>query len=335
MSVIKLAIDMGTSSTKIYELGSGVVLMEPSAVAVGIEDDNLRAVGADAKKMLGKTAENTSVIFPVREGLIADERAAVLMLDNYLKKIQAKGLFKRVEAVVPVSCGISDVEIYKFAKVLRAVGIKKTEFLEVPICCALGMNAPLTEFNPCFSIDMGGGCTNVAALSLDGIIAGLSVNMGGCNMDSQLIDFIAYNYNLKIGLQTAERMKVQIAGLQSDDATSAVVNGRDTSTGRPRSISLKSSDLYEVVRSYYDKVVDVSWKVMKKLPAEVSAEIRHAGLYITGGGSKIAGLCGYMSEKLDMEVNLAEDADTACVMGAGIIAGSSSLLQRLKIEKKF
>lgn len=335
MSVINLAIDMGTSMTNIYQLGSGVVLSEPSVVAVSSAEREVKAVGLDAKRLIGKTAENTSIIFPVSEGLISDENMAVVMLSYFLKKIQAKGFMKKIRAAVSVPCGLESVELYKFAAVLRACGIRDFDFIENPICCALGMNVPLTEFSPCFTIDMGGGCTNIAALSLDGIIAGMSVNMGGGNVDAQIIDYIAYKYNLKIGLLTAERVKMQIGSLLENDATSAVINGRDVETGRPRSVSLTAAELFPPLKVYYDKTIEMAWKVMKKLPAEVSAEIRHAGLYVTGGCSAVAGLDYYVKEKLEMEINLCEAPETSAVTGAGILLGNYKLLDKVKTEIQF
>lgn len=335
MSVINLAIDLGTSTTDIYQLGSGVVLSEPSVVAVSAGGREVKAVGVDAKRLIGKTAENTSIVFPIAEGLIADENMAVVMLSHFLKKIQARGTLKKIHAAVTIPCGLEQVELYKFADVLRACGIRNFDFVENPICCALGMNVPLTEFSPCFTIDMGGGCTNIAALSLDGIIAGISVNMGGGNVDAQIIDYIAYKYNLKIGLLTAERVKMQIGSLLANDATSAVINGRDVQSGRPRSVSLAAAELFPPLKIYYDKVIEMAWKVMKKLPAEVSAEIRHAGLYVTGGCCAVAGLDYYIKEKLEMDINLSEEPETSAVIGAGILLGNEKLLNKVRRDTNF
>ncbi|MBE7091124.1 MAG: hypothetical protein E7363_04325 [Clostridiales bacterium] len=325
------AIDIGSSNVKIYRSGEGVVLSEPSVVAVSSGEKRVvKAVGLDAKKIIGKTAENTFIVCPISEGGVTNERMAVEMLSAFLKKVQ--GGDRISSAFVSVPCGMGEVDLYKLGMVLKGAGVQKYTFVQNPVCAALGMNVPLNEYTPCFLVDMGGSVTNVAALSLDGIIAGLSLSLGGSNIDAQLIDYVASEYRLKIGLLTAERLKQQIGSLIPGDRTTTVVNGRSVDTGRPCSISLNSQDVLEPMRLYFDRIAEVIHMVLSKLPAEVSAEIRHAGIMICGGTSKVAGATEYLAEKLEMDVVSGDNPELAAVVGAGIIAGDKELAKQIKLS---
>lgn len=333
MMNMKYAVDMGTSVTNVYQAGSGIVLSEPSVVAVDAEDrKKVKAVGLDAKRLVGKTAENTSVVFPVYEGEVRDEKIAAVMLRHFLKKVQAKQYGRRPELLFSAPCGADLVYVRRMERLAEACGAANVRFAESPVLAALGQNIPLTEFSPCFCIDMGGGCTDIAALSLDGIIAGISVNIGGGNIDAQLIDFVAERFGLKIGLLTAERIKEQIGSLIDGDNTGTVVNGRDIATGKPRSIALTAEDVREPIALYYDKILELAEMVMAKLPAEVSAEIRHAGVYISGGGAALAGLERYCNKRLGMAINIAEDPAMCVPLGAGALLGNPELLRRLSLR---
>lgn len=275
-----IAIDMGSVNTVIYQLGSGVVLSEPSVVALSLNGkSSIRAVGSEAKKLIGKTAETTKIVFPIVEGEIADVKNATAMTENFLNKITLRKLSLRPKALVSVPCGIENDEIKKYAKVLSGAGVYNADFVESPILTALGLGIPVSESTPCFIIDVGGGTTNIAAVSLDGVIAGVNVNMGGRNVDAMIINRIADLFGLRIGMLTAEKIKTQIASLIEGDATRTVINGRDIESGKPRSVSVSASDVLLPVAAFFDKIFEITSMVMAKLPAEVSAEIRRSGVY--------------------------------------------------------
>ena len=288
-----IAIDMGSVNTVIYQLGSGVVLSEPSVVALSVNGkSSIRAVGSEAKKLIGKTAETTKIVFPIVEGEIADIKNATAMTENFLNKITLRKLSLRPKALVSVPCGIENDEIKKYAKVLSGAGVYNADFVESPILTALGLGIPVSESTPCFIIDVGGGTTNIAAVSLDGVIAGVNVNMGGRNVDAMIINRIADLFGLRIGMLTAEKIKTQIASLIEGDATRTVINGRDIESGKPRSVSVSASDVLLPVAAFFDKIFEIASMVMAKLPAEVSAEIRRSGVYFSGGVSRLPGLDG-------------------------------------------
>lgn len=330
-----IAIDMGSVNTVIYQLGSGVVLSEPSVVALSVNGkSSIRAVGSEAKKLIGKTAETTKIVFPIVEGEIADVKNATAMTENFLNKITLRKLSLRPKALVSVPCGIENDEIKKYAKVLSGAGVYNADFVESPILTALGLGIPVSESTPCFIIDVGGGTTNIAAVSLDGVIAGVNVNMGGRNVDAMIINRIADLFGLRIGMLTAEKIKTQIASLIEGDATRTVINGRDIESGKPRSVSVSASDVLLPVAAFFDKIFEIASMVMAKLPAEVSAEIRRSGVYFSGGVSRFPGLDGYFREHMAIRANVFEDPEMTAAIGGGILLGNEKLLKKLRIEKK-
>ena len=331
MAIKKLAIDFDSVYTNIYMLGGGLVLSEPTVAAVAQDAKReVKAVGDEAKKLMGKTAKNTKIVFPVFEGEIVNESVAVGLLSEFLKKIDVKGKFS-CQALFSVPCGVTGDMILKFKDVAKNCGISKTYFIEAPLLSALGQRIPLNDSSPCFIIDMAGGTTNIAAVSLDGVIAGVSVNFGANKISTDIIDYIAEQYGLQIGLLTAERLRKEIGSLDKFDALTTVVNGRDLYTGAPKSISLKACDIIEPVKKYFDKIAEVAITVLKKLPPEVSAEIRHAGLYVSGLGSTIYGLEKYYNKLFNIQINVADNAIMSVALGGGVAIGDSELLKKIAL----
>ena len=328
--MLKLAIDFGTSVTKIYKLGSGIVLAEATCVTVQKDTGEIRAFGNEAKRLLGKTAEQTDVCFPVYEGEIVSERLAGALLEFFLRKVVKRGT--SVEALFCVPCGYKVESREKVYRVAKAAGIGRVNFAETPFLSVLGQDVPLSESNPVFAIDIGAGVTSIAAFSLDGIIAGLSMNVGGSNMDVHIIDHIAETFSLKIGSLTSEKLKNTVGSLIEDDNQSTIINGRDLKSGRPRSVSVSSADIVFPIKVYVDKIAEYADLVLKKLPAEVSAAMLKNGLYLSGGVCNIAGLAEYMSKKLQMEAHLSGDPQMAVVLGGGRAVGNAALLRRIRLE---
>lgn len=331
--MIKLAIDLGSSVTKIFRIGSGVVLAEPSCVAVASGTQNVKAIGEEAKRLIGKTAEFTTIVFPVFEADIVNEGMAAVMLAYFLNKVGVTPkLAKRAEAVFAVPCGAQDELLEKYNRLGEACKLGAVHFVEVPFLSAFGQNMMLSETNPVFVVDIGGGSTNIAAFSLDGIIAGIGLNIGGGNIDSHIIDCVAEKFNLKIGLQTSEKLKITSASLYTSDDETYIVNGRDISTGRPRSVAVSSSDIYECAKVFADKVIQYTSMVLAKLPAEVSASVWRGGIFLSGGGSCLTGLDNYMSRALQMDVTLADEPQMAVILGGGRTIGSDDILETVQID---
>ncbi len=335
MSIVKLAIDFDSLNTNIYMLGGGLVLSEPTVAAVGVDNKaEIKAVGIEAKKLIGKTAKNTKIVFPVFEGEIVNESVAVAILSAFLDKLKLKKTFSSIHALFAVPCGVTSEMLDKFRLVAKKCGISKCHFVEAPLLSALGQRIPLNDSTPCFVIDMAGGITNIAAVSLDGVIAGISVTLGSNKISADIIDYVAEYHGLQIGLLTAERLKKEIGSLASNDALSTVVNGRDLKTGTPRAISLRAMDIVEPIAMYYDKICELALKVLKKLPPEVSADIRHAGVYVSGDACSVYALDKYFESKFDMKINVAENGGMVVALGGGVALGDNDLLKKISISIK-
>ena len=326
--MIKLAIDFGTAVTKIYRVGSGIVLSEATCVTVQKDTGEIRAFGDEAKRLLGKTPELTDVSFPVWEGEIVNETRAAALLEYFLAKVAKRS----VEALFCVPTGCDAASREKYCRVAKSAGVSRVHFAEAPFLSVLGQDVPLSDSNPVFSIDVGAGKTSVAAFSLDGTIAGITMNVGGNNIDIHIIDHVAETFNLKIGSLTSEKLKNTVGSLADNDARSTNVNGRDVTTGRPRSVSVSSADILFPVRVYVDKIIEYADLVLKKLPAEVSAAMCKNGIYLSGGVTNLAGFADYVGEKLQMETHTALDAQMAIVLGGGRAIGNPALLAKIKTE---
>ena len=332
MATIKLAVDFDSVKTNIYMLGSGLVLSEATVATVSQDDKHeIKLVGDEAKKLIGKTAKNTKIVFPLFDGEIVNEKVASGLLNEFFKKLEIKNGFTNCHTLFSVPCGVTADMIDKYKKVAKSCGISKTYFVETPLLSALGQRIPLNDSTPCFIIDMSGGVTNIAAVSLDGVIAGVSANFGANKISTDIIDYLAEKYNLQVGLLTAEKIKKEISSLDKFDALSMVVNGRDTVTGAPKALSIKAKDIFEATRLYFDKIAEIATIVLKKLPPEVSAEIRHAGIYVSGLGGQIYGLEKYYKDVFDMKVNISPNCDMAVALGGGIAIGDNDLLKKIAL----
>lgn len=331
--MIKLAIDLGSSVTKIFRIGSGIVLAEPSCVAVSSGTNTVKAIGEDAKLLIGKTAEYTTIVSPVFEADIVNESMAAVMLSYFLQKIEiGPSRARKAEAVFAVPCGASEELLDKYYRLADACKLGAVRFAEVPFLASFGQNLTLSETNPAFVIDLGGGNTNIAAFSLDGVIAGVALNIGGGNIDSHIIDKVAESFNLKIGLQTSEKIKNTIGSLYKNDNDSMVVNGRDITTGRPRSVAVSSPDVYECMQVFADKIVEYTGMVLAKLPAEVSASVWHSGIYLSGGLAGLIGLSDYLSSALQMDVYVSDEPQMAVILGGGAAVGNDDILETIRID---
>ncbi len=330
--MIKFAIDFDSAYTSIYKLGSGIVLSEPTVAAVEEgERGVIKAIGQEAYKLIGKTSKNTKIVFPVFEGEIVNERVAAGVLNGFIKKIKPEKLTS-FSVLFSVPCGTTAEMAAKYKNVAKACGARKCAFVESPILAALGQRIPLSDATPCFVIDMSGGTTNVAAVTLDGVIAGLSVNFGGNKISTDIIDFVAEAYGLQIGLQTAEKLKKEIGSLERNDGLTVAVNGRDIESGTPRSVSVRAMDLVSTVSKYYDKIAELAMGLLKKLPPEVSAEIRHEGIYVSGGASSVYGLEKYYSDKFGMKINVSENGSMSVALGGGIAVGNDELMKKIVLK---
>ncbi len=329
--MVKLAIDLGSSVTKIYraDTNSGIVLAEPSCVAVLGENAEIKAIGKEAKNLIGKTAEFTNIVYPIYEGEIVDMRLAAAMLTAFLSRIGLKaGALRRAQVLFSVPCGISERSLSEYVNLTEECGLKKVWFVEQPYLAALGEGVIMSDSEPVFCLDVGGGVSNAAVISGDGIIAGISMNVGGNNMDANIISKIANNNKLLIGALTAERIKNEIGSLSAGALGTMVAEGSSTETCQPSSSSVQAADLTECIRVYINKIIEYATAVLWKLPAEVAATVNRNGVFLSGGVMKIPYVPQYIGAKLGMRFRVSEEPQFATVLGGGLLLRDKELLLR-------
>ena len=328
--MIKLAIDMGSSMTKIYraDTNSGVVLAEPSCVAV-VTGEQIKAIGKEAKSLIGKTAEFTSIVYPVYEGEIVNMRLAEAMLKEFLSRIDVKAsALRRAQVLFSVPCGISERVLADYMALTEECGLKKVWFVEQPYLTALGAGAIVSDTDPVFCLDIGGGVSNAAVISADGIISGISMNIGGNNIDANIISRIASNSELLVGALTAEKIKNEICSLSSSALGTVVAEGSSTKTCQPAAVPVQSADLTDCVRVYVNKVVEYAVEVLRTLPAEVAATVNRNGVLLSGGIMKIPYVPQYIGTMLGMRYRLSEEPQFSTVLGGGVLLRDKILLNR-------
>lgn len=331
----KLAIDFGSSMTKIYraDTASGVVLAEPSCVAVTGEENTVKAIGKDAKNLIGKTAELTNIIYPVYEGEVVHLELASIMLKEFFARIGVKAsTLRRSQVLLGVPCGITREALKNYVELAEECGLKRTVFVEQPYLQAIGAGARLREADPAFCIDIGGGVTNIAVVSGDGIIAGASMNIGGNNMDESIRRRVERANGLRIGALTAERLKTEIGSLLVNARGAFVAEGSSVDTLRPASSSVQTSEIRDCIRVYVDKIVEYAGDVLRTLPAEVSATVHRNGVFLSGGMMKLPGMPQYIGAKLEMRYHLCEEPQFTTVLGGGALVQDKSLLAQFGRE---
>lgn len=333
MASNKFAIDFDSSYTNIYKLGSGLVLSEPTVAAV---EDNasckIKAMGKDAYKLIGKTAKDTRIVFPVFDGEIVNEKVAAELLLAFLQKVGYESKLLGCLAIFGVPSGITPEMLAKYKRVAGAVGISKVYFAEKPILSALGQRIALTDSSARFVIDMSGGTTSIAAVSLSGVIAGVSINFGSNKISADVIDYVAERFGIQVGLQTAEKLKKEIGSLDEGDGLSAIISGRNAKNGEVITLNIKSGDIVTPIKNYYDTIIDIVHSVIKKLPPETAGEVRRSGIYISGIGASAYGLEKYFSEKTGLKVTVAEDGMYSVALGGGVAIGDKDILKKICIE---
>jgi rod shape-determining protein MreB len=283
--------------------------------------------------LVGKTGEYTEIVFPVYEGQIVDSRLAAAMLKEFLSRIGIKSTkLLRSQIVFSIPCGASEKQKSDYAALAEECGLKQIKFVEAPFLAALGADAVLSSDNPVFCLDIGGGVTNAAVVSLDGIIAGISMNIGGNNMDANIIQRIADCKGLRIGALTAERVKNTIGSLATGARSSMVAEGSRISTSRPGSDAVHAAEIADCIKVYIDKIVEYASRVLQMLPAEVAAAVNQNGIYLSGGVTKIDFVPEYIAKCFDMRTHVCDEPQFAVVTGAGAAVRDKGLLELIALS---
>ena len=322
-----IGIDLGTANVLIFVKGQGIVLNEPSVVAVDSETKTVLAVGNDAKAMLGRTPGKINAIKPMKDGVIADFELTELMLNNFIKKINCKNLFSRPRILICCPSNITQVEKNAIKEAAEKTGAKKVFIEEEPKVAAIGAGIDISKPTGSMVIDIGGGTTDIAVLSLGGIVNSISIKTAGNAFDTQIMKYIKNKYKLLIGERTAEDIKVTIGTIHNNKKKDKMeIRGRDITTGLPKSITISSEEIKEALSdSVNDRVHNVKL-ILEMTPPELSSDIIDKGIVLTGGGALLDGLDSFLEEKLKVPIYIASNPLTCVAEGTGTLLENINLI---------
>ncbi|MET3697389.1 rod shape-determining protein MreB [Bacillus oleivorans] len=315
-----LGIDLGTANTLVYIKGKGIVLREPSVVALQTDTKSIVAVGNDAKNMIGRTPGNIVAIRPMKDGVIADYDTTATMMKYYiLNALKRKGTFSRKPYVmVCVPSGITAVEERAVIDATRQAGARDAYTIEEPFAAAIGANLPVWEPTGSMVVDIGGGTTEVAIISLGGIVTSQSIRIAGDEMDAAIISYIRKTYNLMIGERTAESIKVEIGSAGDPEGIDNMeIRGRDLLTGLPKTIEITPEEIARALRDTIEAIVDTVKNTLEKTPPELAADIMDRGIVLTGGGALLRNIDKVISDETKMPVLIAENPLDCVAIGTG------------------
>lgn len=325
-----IGIDLGTANTLVYVKGQGIVLMEPSVVAVQAGTNNVLAVGEEAKKMLGRTPGSIVAIRPLKDGVIADFDVTESMLRYFIRKVHNRRTLVAPRVVIAVPSGITEVEKRAVKDSAEQAGARQVYLIEEPMAAAIGVGLPVHEPAANMVIDIGGGTTEVAIISLAGIVFARSVRVGGDEMDEALIQYLKRNYNLMVGERTAEEIKIAIGSAYPLREEMAMeVKGRDLIAGLPKTLRLTSEEVREALSESISTIVEAIRIALERCPPELSADLVDRGLIMTGGGSLLRGFPKLISEETGLPVHLADNPLNTVALGTGKVLDELYFLQKL------
>ena len=330
-----LAIDLGTATTLIYVKGRGIVSCEPSVVAVQTDSRGAKrvlAVGKEAKEMLGRTPANIHAVRPLRDGVIADFEVTEAMLRYFITKATQRGTLVKPRIIICVPFGITEVEKRAVKESAESAGAREVFLIEEPMAAAIGAGLPITEPSGNMVVDIGGGTTEVAVISLAGIVYSQSVRVGGDKMDDSIVAYLKRKYNLLIGEQTAERVKCQIGNAHPGDRVETMeVKGRDLVAGVPKTVVVNSDEIRDALSEPINTIVEAVMAALEKTPPELSADIVDKGIVLTGGGALLKNLDVLLREETGLPVMVCDDPVSAVVLGSGKALDHIDLLREVTI----
>jgi len=326
-----MGIDLGTSTTLVYVKGQGIVLWEPSVVAINQDTGDILAVGTEAKKMVGKTPANITAFRPMRDGVIADFEVTEKMIRHFIKKVHNRRSLLHPRIVIGVPSCITEVERRAVRDASEQAGAREIHLIDEPMAAAIGAEVPVQDPAGNMVVDIGGGTTEVAVISLGGMVLSRSVRVAGDEVDEAIISYFKKERNLLIGERTAEETKIRIgSALPGKEDKTIEVKGRHLATGLPKTVKVSSGEMHEAVKGPISIIINLIKDTLEDTPAELSADLVDRGIILVGGGALLSGLPELLSKETELPVNLAPDPLTCVVLGAGTYLEE---LEKLKQRK--
>ncbi|HWP34240.1 MAG TPA: rod shape-determining protein [Thermodesulfobacteriota bacterium] len=330
-----LAIDLGTANTLVYVKGRGIVSSEPSVVAVQRDSRGMKrvvAVGKEAKRMLGRTPGSIMAVRPMKDGVIADFEVTEAMLRYFIQKVHNRKTLVRSRVIIGVPSGITQVEKRAIRESAESAGAREVYLIEEPMASAIGAGLPITEPSGNMIVDIGGGTTEVAVISLSGIVYSKSVRIGGDKMDEAISQYIKRKYNLLVGERTAELIKIEIGtAYPEDEIRTMEVKGRDLVAGIPKTLEITSEEVREALAEPINAIVETVRVALERTPPELAADIVDKGIVLAGGGALLRNLDILLREETKLPITIAEDPLSAVVLGAGRVLDEMDLLREVTI----
>lgn len=315
-----IGIDLGTANTLVYMKGKGIIIREPSVVAVDVRNDTVKSVGQAAKDVVGRTPGSIVTVRPLKDGVIADFDITTSMLQEFIRKALNNSMLSRARVVICIPSGVTAVERRAVKESAEKAGAKKVMIVEEPMAAAIGAGLPVSEPTGSIVVDIGGGTTEVAVISLGGIVAAKSVRVGGDKFDVDIINYIKKKYNLLIGERTAENIKIDVGNaFPLEQELQTEIKGRNLLTGLPENITVTSMEIREALIDSLQEVLEAIRVTLEKTPPELAADIIDQGIVLTGGGALLRGLDRLIAQETGMSVRVADDPLDCVALGTGVI----------------
>ncbi len=328
-----LAIDLGTANTCVFARGRGIVLNEPSIVALNTVSGQIEAVGEDAKEMLGRTPGNVTAIRPMRDGVIADFDAAERMLTHFIRKAQSRTGWLRPRLIIGVPSGITSVERRAVRDSAMRAKVSEVHLVEEAMAAAIGAGMPITEAAGNMVVDIGGGTTDIAVISLAGVVYGRSIRIAGNELDDAIMNHTRRAHNLLIGERTAERVKIQIgSAARLDERCTMDVKGRHLGEGRPITVRMDDDEIRKAISEPVRSIVQAVQQALEQIPPELSADLTDRGIILTGGGALLKNLDRRLHDETGLPIVIADNPLESVVLGAGKMLSDFKLLEKITME---
>jgi rod shape-determining protein MreB and related proteins len=329
-----IGIDLGTANTLVFVSGKGIVIREPSVVALHKKTKQIIAIGSEAKKMVGKMPSNLTYVRPLRDGVISDFDVAMAMLKYFIKLVHVRDSFMpkfpRPRVVIGIPSGVTPVEKRAVQEATTQAGAREVYLVEEPMAAAVGAGLPIGEAQGSMIVDIGGGTTEVATISLGGMVANRSLRIAGDEMDQDIIAYARSRHNLLIGERTAEEVKIAVGSAFPGEIKQTKMSGRDLASGLPREVNVTSNEIREAISVTINQIIDGIKETIEETPPEIVGDFMKQGLVVTGGGALIPGIAERLASELKMPIVVAEDPLTTVVRGTGLILEDEGLLRKVR-----